>query len=129
MGAHAHPETLTPQPPPCSPPDLSNCRCGLPDPLTSPGAVWPAPHLRSLMVGLRWSEGKVLHAPPVAGVMPPTLRAGPSGPLSCQPPGFCQAYPHSPGSGFYSPETSPPLSEGLRPWSQTPGDDHSSATY
>ncbi|XP_052517665.1 collagen alpha-1(I) chain-like [Budorcas taxicolor] len=68
--------------------DLSNCRCGLPDPLTSPGAVWPAPHLRSLT-----------------------------------------AYPHSPGSGSYSPETSPPLSEGLRPWSQNSGDDRSSATY
>lgn len=37
--------------------------------------------------------------------------------------------PHSPVSGSHSPEMSPPLSEGLRPWSQTPGDDHSSATY
>lgn len=40
-GVHAHPETLTPQPPPCSPPDLGNCSCGLPDPLTSRGPAQP----------------------------------------------------------------------------------------
>lgn len=106
--AYAHPETSPAAPAPVHPQTSATAAVVFLTPDLPQGCL-AGPHLHSLMVGLRWSEGKVLHAPPAAGVMPPVLRAGPQA-LS----------PVSPGSGSYFPETSPPLWKGCvpgaRPW-------------